>query len=248
MDKEEERPEDEIMRGDRTGFVYILENEGMPHLFKIGKTANSPYTRAHELSRETGVPSPFKVCRAYFVIDRHEAEKLIHKELEEYRFKNNREFFQYHHNLNGGWTIFQNIIDKILNENRLIDYRITPDETWQYELFEAEREIRNKLEKEASFLKESRDVMALVMKEHSIDCDLALKKAAKQIFKLKKIIEKIQNPNGKGNPSTLVPPAHTKPTMLALAQKIRRVADVEKDEAEKLRLESLADEMRIEAT
>ena len=44
------------------GYVYILVNDSMPGLIKIGKTARNSLARAKDLSSSTGVPTPFKVA------------------------------------------------------------------------------------------------------------------------------------------------------------------------------------------
>lgn len=75
------------------GFVYCLFNESMPGLYKIGYTSKSPINRAEELSRATGVPTPFEV---YFYIEiKHpdQIEKLIHQRLSAHRQNGSREFF-----------------------------------------------------------------------------------------------------------------------------------------------------------
>lgn len=46
----------------RGGIVYVLSNEAMPGLIKIGRTSGEGVgRRVAELSRSTGVPLPFKV-------------------------------------------------------------------------------------------------------------------------------------------------------------------------------------------
>lgn len=62
---------------DRRGYVYILTNEFMPGLVKIGKTAGLS-ARVSDLSRPTGVPGIFKVAFAAIVDDRHVVEKAMH--------------------------------------------------------------------------------------------------------------------------------------------------------------------------
>lgn len=76
------------------GWVYIMSNEYMPGIYKIGMTTTSPETRAKELSSATGVPSPFKVEAAYHCQDPSYAEKELHDALSEYRINNSREFFK----------------------------------------------------------------------------------------------------------------------------------------------------------
>ena len=77
------------------GYVYILENDSMPGLIKIGKTSRDSIERAKELSATTGVPTPFKVA---FELPSEKYEKLereMHGRLADYRVASNREFFEY---------------------------------------------------------------------------------------------------------------------------------------------------------
>jgi hypothetical protein len=77
-----------------TGWVYILSNESMPGVVKIGVTADLPKHRAAELS-STGVPSPFVVEAAFLFADKAlKIEQLTHKHLESKRVTPNREFFK----------------------------------------------------------------------------------------------------------------------------------------------------------
>lgn len=75
------------------GHVYILLNASMPDLLKIGMTERTPEERARELSRVTGVPSPFVVAYSEEVPDCLAAESLIHTRLAAFRVKTEREFF-----------------------------------------------------------------------------------------------------------------------------------------------------------
>lgn len=76
------------------GFIYVLENETMPGLLKIGITEKDPDERAKELTT-TGVPTSFKVAYSRYVADIKLVEELVHKALESRgcRTNNNREFF-----------------------------------------------------------------------------------------------------------------------------------------------------------
>lgn len=77
------------------GYVYILVNDSMPGLIKIGKTTRNSRTRARELSNSTGVPTPFTIA---FELSSEKYEKLeseIHIKLAKYRVSQNREFFKY---------------------------------------------------------------------------------------------------------------------------------------------------------
>lgn len=76
------------------GWVYVLSNEYMPGIYKVGMTTTSPETRAKELSSATGVPFPFKVESAYHCEDPARSERDIHAALQDARINDSREFFQ----------------------------------------------------------------------------------------------------------------------------------------------------------
>lgn len=75
------------------GFVYILVNDYMPDVYKVGCTERSPHARADELSKPTGVPAPFRVHCYVEVRDFQAVERDMHKWLAGYRISDNREFF-----------------------------------------------------------------------------------------------------------------------------------------------------------
>lgn len=76
------------------GYVYILQNDSMPGLLKIGKTARNSRERAKELSSSTGIPTPFRVVFE-LSSDRYEIlEREVHRKLARYRVGDNREFFK----------------------------------------------------------------------------------------------------------------------------------------------------------
>ena len=76
-----------------SGFIYVLENESMPGIVKIGMTTRLPEARAAELWT-TGVPTPFAIAFAMHVSDVHESEAEVHEELSDYRLNSSREFFR----------------------------------------------------------------------------------------------------------------------------------------------------------
>ena len=77
-----------------TGWVYVITNESMPGLVKIGVTKNRPEQRAKELD-ETGCPTPFKVETAFLFSEAAEqVEKQAHALLASFRVRGNREFFK----------------------------------------------------------------------------------------------------------------------------------------------------------
>ena len=76
-----------------TGIIYILTNEAMPGLIKIGKTKNIK-ERLQKLDT-TGVPLPFKLHYAIEVEDYEQKEKFLHRGLSKFRVRTNREFFKF---------------------------------------------------------------------------------------------------------------------------------------------------------
>ena len=75
------------------GKVYILTNDLMPGIVKIGYTTQSIKERLKELDK-TGVPWPFK-CHFAIETDRYkEIESLMHDTFADYRVRSNREFFK----------------------------------------------------------------------------------------------------------------------------------------------------------
>lgn len=75
------------------GWVYILTNEHMPGLVKVGKTTRDVESRAGELF-QTGVPSPFHVYGRVYSPDCHSLEVAMHKSLAGSRVSDGREFFK----------------------------------------------------------------------------------------------------------------------------------------------------------
>lgn len=67
------------------GYVYILTNEYVPDLVKIGYTYRTPYERADELSRETGVPGKWTVYKSWKLPDASTWETRIFSEFRKYR-------------------------------------------------------------------------------------------------------------------------------------------------------------------
>jgi hypothetical protein len=73
--------------------LYILTNEAMPDLIKIGLTTDSVETRIRQLSLATGVPLPFECYFAAEVENAVEKEKILHQLFGDYRINPKREFF-----------------------------------------------------------------------------------------------------------------------------------------------------------
>ena len=74
--------------------VYMLTNEAMPGLIKIGLTTDSVETRLTSLSSFTGVPLAFECYFAAEVKDATRLEKTLHQLFAESRINPKREFFR----------------------------------------------------------------------------------------------------------------------------------------------------------
>ena len=73
--------------------IYILTNQSMPGLIKIGKTENNVTQRMSELFN-TSIPLPFECYYAARVKDNTAVEKSFHKAFEDFRLNPSREFFK----------------------------------------------------------------------------------------------------------------------------------------------------------
>jgi hypothetical protein len=78
---------------EKYGFVYVLRNDCMPGIYKIGMTDRSPSQRCEELSSSTAVPTPYEIVCFVETIDARGLEQFIHEAIEEKRISLNREFF-----------------------------------------------------------------------------------------------------------------------------------------------------------
>jgi hypothetical protein len=74
--------------------VYVLTNEAMPGLVKIGLTNDTVEARLTTLSSHTGVPLPFECYFAAEVKDSARIEKILHQLFAEARINPKREFFR----------------------------------------------------------------------------------------------------------------------------------------------------------
>jgi hypothetical protein len=73
--------------------VYILTNEAMPGLIKIGMTAQQVEKRMLDLD-SSGVPLPFECYYAAKVADMAKVEKALHEAFGDHRIRKSREFFR----------------------------------------------------------------------------------------------------------------------------------------------------------
>lgn len=79
----------------KSGKIYILSNPAIKDgLLKIGKTSKGTDKRNKQLSSSTSIPDKFNTEKDYVFNDIDNGEKLIHQELDEHRYKTNKEFFK----------------------------------------------------------------------------------------------------------------------------------------------------------
>ncbi|MGV6852803.1 MAG: GIY-YIG nuclease family protein [bacterium] len=76
-----------------THIIYILTNEAMPDIIKIGKTERPIEQRMRDLYT-SGVPVPFECFHASVVDRSKNVESRLHSAFEKYRVNKNREFFE----------------------------------------------------------------------------------------------------------------------------------------------------------
>lgn len=108
------------------GFVYILTNDAMPKMFKVGCTERSPHQRAGELSSGTAVPLQFTVmCYAEFM-DFQSVERKLHAWLADARVSDNREFF-YRDDMDGTDSSFQNAVAYLYHHPSRLAFTSTND-------------------------------------------------------------------------------------------------------------------------
>jgi hypothetical protein len=74
--------------------VYVLTNEAMPGIVKIGLTNDSVESRLGSLNSHSGVPLPFECFFAAEVDSCSRVEKILHQLFSEYRINPKREFFR----------------------------------------------------------------------------------------------------------------------------------------------------------
>ena len=72
--------------------IYVLENEAMPGIIKIGRTSKDVKERVAELSNSTAVPYPFRCVYAATVHDAVLVERQIHSAFAAQRIR--KEFFK----------------------------------------------------------------------------------------------------------------------------------------------------------
>ena len=76
------------------GEIYILSKRSERDVLKIGFTTRSIYDRVNEINSATGIIEPFGVRAIWTVDDPRQIENMIHRQLEQYRIRKDREFFR----------------------------------------------------------------------------------------------------------------------------------------------------------
>lgn len=78
----------------KVGYIYIAVSAGLADsVCKIGATTNSPLERARQLSASTSSVLPFTIAYSRRVADPFQIEAALHRQLEDYRVNESREFF-----------------------------------------------------------------------------------------------------------------------------------------------------------
>ena len=74
--------------------VYVLTNEAMPGIVKIGLTNDTVESRLSSLNSHSGVPLPFECFFAAEVDSCSRVERILHQLFSEHRINPKREFFR----------------------------------------------------------------------------------------------------------------------------------------------------------
>ena len=77
-----------------TEIVYVLTNEAIPGIVKIGLTNDTVESRLSALNYHTGVPLPFECYFAAEVESCSRVEKILHQLFSDARINPKREFFR----------------------------------------------------------------------------------------------------------------------------------------------------------
>ena len=75
-------------------YIYILSRREENDLLKIGRTSRNIIKRVNEINSATGVVYPYSARMAYKVTNSCLADKQVHLALQEFRVRDDREFFK----------------------------------------------------------------------------------------------------------------------------------------------------------
>jgi hypothetical protein len=77
------------------GFVYVINHDHMPDVYKIGYTDRAPMQRLQELSSSTSVPPGFNLVFYGEFQNAQSVESNLHEQLSSHRIHESREFFEF---------------------------------------------------------------------------------------------------------------------------------------------------------
>lgn len=77
-----------------TGFLYVLRNDSMTGLLKIGFTTRTVEQRVSELDSSTATPTPFEIAFYFACSEPQSDEALAHETFALHRLNQGREFFK----------------------------------------------------------------------------------------------------------------------------------------------------------
>lgn len=126
------------------GYIYILSNKIFnTNLLKIGVTKSETIKRKLQLSSSTAIPEEFEIEGSFDFFDITNIEKEIHKELKDFRYKKNKEFFTCdidtakYFILKAQINDHKNYIDNLskINENILNELNSIPNVTEKWKIF-----------------------------------------------------------------------------------------------------------------
>ncbi|CAB3730111.1 hypothetical protein LMG22037_05505 [Paraburkholderia phenoliruptrix] len=110
------------------GFVYVLGNDSMPGIYKIGMTEKAPQERLEQLSSATSVPEAFNMIFFAQVKNALKVEQEMHRYFEDYRVNDSREFFR---------APIRELRDYI---DRIVEPWLIYDHMYNYELYLQEQQ------------------------------------------------------------------------------------------------------------
>lgn len=109
------------------GFVYVLGNESMPGIYKIGMTERAPMERLEQLSSSTSVPVEFEMIFFAQVQNPLKVEQAMHRHFDDDRVNESREFFR------------SSIKDLHQYIERIAEPWLVYDHSYQYESWQEEQ-------------------------------------------------------------------------------------------------------------
>ena len=77
---------------EKPDYLYLMTNESMPDMVKVGRSVNVE-KRRKSMSSKSHIPTPFEIAWSLPYIPRFNLEKAVHKQLNGYRANPSREFF-----------------------------------------------------------------------------------------------------------------------------------------------------------